>query len=68
MSERCQAITNAKRQCSRPVVDGGRFCGQHEREINGQEFNTCPRCGLPVPAPFKAHVDNLGGCPSGADQ
>lgn len=32
-----------------------------------QQFNTCSKCGQPVPAPFKAHVENLGGCPESRD-
>lgn len=38
-----------------------------ENDAGGeQRFNTCPKCGQPVPAPFRAHVENLGGCPETA--
>lgn len=37
--ERCQAITKKGMQCKRLVMgrygEHGRFCAQHEKEING---------------------------------
>lgn len=28
-----------------------------------ERYNTCRKCHQPVPAPFNAHIDNLGGSP-----